>query len=241
MPAYQHIEWDEEILLDKHDFGHEGSAEGERSFTCEEQVQRLNKYWEKTGVTDHEGKNWPGFWAVTRWTFLVNGLLPSELGPGNEPKYKQRELLERGPHCFRIFDVKIKFQAEVTVTRLEWTPDTPCKAEWKERVKVIEAHERKHVKHVEQSLVSANEKWKTRTFEACGTSDRDARDKLSLMLASAYLADWNLLKSQNEEARKRLDVESLGAFECSCQWGCNVWLVWFAELLTWLRSAFAGR
>ncbi|MCY1014516.1 DUF922 domain-containing protein [Pyxidicoccus sp. MSG2] len=174
----------------------------------------LNAFVATTGVTDENGTSYPTFWGVTTFTLLANGLLLTEVD--FETVEHKIERLPGRPHCFRVTEIDLTFQAVTEVTRIDWKPSSPaCEDMWRTRVAFIEAHEQKHVDIVTKAVASANQAWAKKSFKACRASDQKAIKAIANSIARSIINVNQRLKKQISKGFADLDArESAGPLDC---------------------------
>ena len=124
--------------------------------------------------------------------------------------------------CVQASGVEIYFQAQTQMTRIDWKPDRPtCAAKaWTERRSLIESHEAKHVKSVNDAVKSGNAAWvKSGAFEACG---RNAKQKVANQIVALFKKTFRALTDQIAKSADALDLrERVEPLDCKATAGCH--------------------
>lgn len=181
------------------------------SRTCAE----LNAHVTATGVRDEAGVSYPGWWGVTTYQVLVNGLPLADFSA--EGITSQLTSLPGDQLCFRASRIGITFSAETEMTRIDWVPMPGCARVWRERAETVERHEEKHVRLIDAAVAAANRRWAQQTFTACSANGVMAEVEAGLVrkIARGIAAAHKRLVTRIVAERRALDrLESAGPLDC---------------------------
>ena len=192
----------------------------------------LNNYIGTVGVKDTSGTNHPGWAGVTDYLSIEHdikyyGTKKQVTNLWCEPKKKfyndtatcQREckaslggftgICEPAGTvtCITAENLQANFTAPLVIKRIDWLPIRPisdaCKAEKEKWEKEVDTHEAKHAEDIKTILDDANQRWRSKTFEACGETYELAKKRLDEKISSAAAdEEANIKRLINEKSNE---------------------------------------
>jgi peptidoglycan hydrolase-like protein with peptidoglycan-binding domain len=162
--------------------------------------RKLNQVKNQLGVSDEQGKTYPGFWGVTTWQLLVNGLLPKEID-WTSVRFRATKVGSQ----VRVDHVALDFTAEAEISRIEWdNPQPSCIPAWTKTVGIIMDHEPKHVAIVEREVNALQRRWNGAEFRH-DAADPKAADAIRAAIRQRFASEVNNLTAAIDQGFRHLE------------------------------------